>query len=502
MKLQFCGAARTVTGSCYYLDLGYTKVLVDCGAFQGSDELDQLNREEFPFDPAEIEYLFLTHAHFDHCGRVPILVRKGFKGRIISTQPTRDLTEIVLKDAANLQEEEFRRWLAREKKNASGDNGVWKDEDVRQQQVNQLGRTKVNGNGWPNSEEGSLYENKEPLFTEEDVILAMSLFDVYPLGNSVELGDGLEFRMRDSGHILGSAIFELWVNNRQGKPRKIVFSGDLGQQGQRIVRDPDMLREADYVLIESTYGNRLHKSKDETIKEFLNVLKRARKDGGNILIPSFAIERAQEIIYELNLAIENKLIDSIPVYLDSPMAMKATDIFRKYPNFYDEDARRLLEKGDDPFHFDGFNEVESAEESKRLVGMNGILILAGSGMCTGGRIVHHLANNIDKKSTHIVFVGYQVKGTLGRRIVDGEPKVRIKGVEMDVRAQVHTLGGFSAHADSRDLRYWLRGFGHSPKSIFIVHGEESISMAFAANVADELQLKTYVPYLNEVVELD
>lgn len=522
MKLQFCGAARTVTGSCYFLDLGYAKVLVDCGAFQGSDELDQLNRDDFPFDPAEIDYLFLTHAHFDHCGRVPILVRKGFKGRIIATQPTRDLAEIVLMDAASLQEEEYRRWLAREKRDEEkGDakKGGGNRTNASQYQYAQI-KSDYELNGrlpegyasnavipkpdgtWTNSEEGSLYENKEPLFTVEDVTRMMGLFDIYPFGNSVVLQDGLEFRMRDSGHILGSAMFEIWAKNDAGKLKKFLFSGDLGQQGQRIVRDPDMIREADYVLIESTYGNRLHKSKDETVKEFLSVILTAQKDGGNILIPTFAIERAQEIIYELNLSYENKLIQNLPVYLDSPMAAKATEVFRKHPTFYDEDARRLLEKGDDPFEFKELQITESAEDSKRLVGQTGIMILAGSGMCTGGRIVHHLANNIEKKNTHIVFVGYQVTGTLGRRIVDGEPIVRIKGKEMEVKAKVHTLGGFSAHADSRDLRYWLRGLGHTPKTVFIVHGEESISMAFAANVREELELNAYVPFLNEIVELD
>lgn len=493
MKIQFCGATRTVTGSCFLLDTGKTKILVDCGAFQGTYDLEALNREPFPFNPSEIEYVFLTHAHFDHCGRLPKLVKEGFNGRIISTHPTRELTEIVLKDAAKLQEEEYKRWQIREMNGQKGRNNANRDTQ--------------NGNSDSSkrhsySAEGSLYAEKEPLYTEADVDATMKLFEIYPYGNSVAIMDGLEFRMRDSGHILGAAMYEVWVKNELGRTRKIVFSGDLGQPGQRIVRDPDMIREADYVIIESTYGNRLHKSKDETVLELLSILKKAGSEGGNILIPTFAIERAQEIIYELNLFFENQLLEELPVYLDSPMAARATEVFRQFPTFYDEDARRLLEKGDDPFEFDGFEITESVDDSKRLVGRNGIVIMAGSGMMTGGRIVHHLANNIEKKNTHIIFVGYQVKGTLGRRIVDNEPEVVVKGRTMQLNAQVHTLGGFSAHADMRDLSYWLRGFGHTPKQVFVVHGEESIAVGFATNLKQELSIDTEVPTLNEVFELD
>lgn len=469
IKLQFCGAARTVTGSCHYLDTGNLKILIDCGAFQGSDELEDMNRAPFPFDPAEIDYVILTHAHYDHVGRLPLLVKQGFKGRILSTQPSRDLADIILQDAAKLQEEEYTRWMAVHK--SSGEKG---------------GGANVN----------------KPLFDLDDVMRTIERFDVYPYGNSINLKEGVEFRMRDAGHILGSAMIELWVKNALGRIRKIVFSGDLGQPGQRIVRDPDLIREADYVLVESTYGNRIHKSKDETILEFLTVLKEAQKDHGNVIIPTFAIERAQEVIYELNLFYENKLIDSMPVYLDSPMALQATDVFKRYPTFYDEDARRLLEKGDDPFSFPDFKMISSVDDSKRLATRSGVVIMAGSGMCNGGRIIHHLDNNLSKKNTHVIFVGYQVKGTLGRAILDGEPQVNLKGHKVDVYAKVHTLGGFSAHADMRDLMYWLRAFGHSPRQVFIVHGEETVAEGFAANVREELRLNAHVPIHEEVVELD
>jgi metallo-beta-lactamase family protein len=473
MKIKFLGATRTVTGSCYYVDTGSVKFLVDCGAFQGSKEADDLNRAKFEFDPASLDYVFLTHAHFDHCGRLPLLVKQGFRGRIMCTQPTRDLTSLVLLDSAKLQEEDYNRWEARATRREGEEVQIGSEEWI---------------------------ENK-PLYSEADVEETMTRFEVYPYGNSVKLKDGFEFRMRDAGHILGSAMIEFWVTTEVGRERRIVFSGDLGQPGARIVRDPDMIREADYVICESTYGNRLHKNKDETVLELLSILKEAQKDGGNILIPSFAIERTQEILYEINLFVENKLLENLEVYLDSPMAAKATEIFKMYPNFYDEDARRLLEKGDDPFHFKGLTTVESAEESKRLIDKHGAVIIAGSGMCTGGRILHHLKNNISNPKTNIVIVGYQVEGTLGRRIVEGDPTVRIFGETIEANAKVSTLGGFSAHGDQRDLRYWLRSFGHSPKQVFITHGDKEIALGFANNIKTELNIPVVVPELNEEFEL-
>jgi len=474
MKLKFCGATRTVTGSCYYIDTGEFKFLVDCGAFQGKEEIDKLNYEPFPFDPAQLDAVFLTHAHYDHCGRIPILVKQGFNGKVISTQPTRDLAEIVLLDSAHLQKEEYERWSARRKN---------KDRDVDP------------------SEEGSLYANRVPLFSEEDVQAALDLFEIYPYGASVDIKKGVEFRMRDAGHILGSAMMEFWIKTKEGRTRKIVFSGDIGQPGARIVRDPDLIREADYVVCEATYGNRLHKSRDETLLEFLAVLKQAKEEQGNVLIPSFAVERTQEVLYEINLFVENKIIEGMEVFLDSPMASKATEVFKKYPTFYDEDARRLLEKGDDPFNFPGLVMVDSAEESKRLISKKGVVIIAGSGMCTGGRIVHHIKNHIEKSNTHMLFVGYQVEGTLGRRIVDKQKEIRVMGNKLAVNAHIHTLGGFSAHGDQRDLRYWLRSFGHSPKKIFIVHADEEIAIGFGSNIRSELGIEVDIPKLNEEFEL-
>lgn len=466
MTIQFLGAAKTVTGSCHYMENDGTKFLIDCGAFQGSPELEKMNYDVFPFNPADIKYVFLTHAHFDHTGRLPMLVKQGFRGRIISTQPTRDLAKIILLDSANLQAEEAERWAAKAKKGENED------------------------------------PEPKPLFTVEDVEEMMKYFEVYPYGTSVNLQEDLEFRMRDAGHILGSSIFELWLKNEAGRLRKIVFSGDLGQPGARIVKDPDMIRDADYVICESTYGNRLHKDRNETVLELLAILQAAQREGGNVLIPSFAIERTQELLYEINLFVENRLLENLPIYLDSPMASKATDVFRRYPDFYDTDAKRLIEKGDDPFDFKGLQKIESTDESKRLISKKGIVIIAGSGMCTGGRILHHLRNNIENPTTHVVFVGYQVKGTLGRRIVDREPELKIMGQTFQNRAQVHTLGGFSGHGDQRDLRYWLRGFGNTPRQTFLVHGDEDIIAAFAEDLKKEINSNVYIPEYQETVTLE
>lgn len=468
MTIQFLGAAKTVTGSCFYVKTDNTKFLVDCGAFQGPEELEKKNYDPFPFDPADIDFVFLTHAHFDHCGRIPVLVKQGFKGRIICTQPTRDLAKIILLDSANLQEEESKRWEANAKSGSA-----------------------------------SLDEAKKPLFTEQDVEECMRFFEVYPYGTSVNITQNCEFRMRDAGHILGSAIFEFWLKNSAGRLRKLVFSGDLGQPGARIVNDPDMIRDADYIVCESTYGNRLHKDRNETVLELLSALQSAQKMGGNVLIPSFAIERTQELLYEINLFFENRLISDLPVYLDSPMASKATEIFRQYPDFYDEDAKRLIQKGDDPFDFPGLTKIESTEESRRLAAKKGVVIIAGSGMCTGGRILHHLRNNIENPATHLVIVGYQVSGTLGRRIVDGEKVVKIMGQDYQNNARLYTLNGFSGHGDQRDLRYWIRGFGRTPRQLFLVHGDEHIVKEFQQNlVKEEIDGNVYVPEYMETVNLE
>ena len=464
MRVKFCGAAKMVTGSCLYLETGHHKVLVDCGMFQGKEDRHN-NTNPFPFDPAQLDYVFLTHAHIDHCGRLPVLVKQGFHGRIVSTRATRDLVRILLQDSAHVQKDSYKRCK----------RGGRVDDDC----------------------------DARMLYTPEEANDVMQYFDTYPYGDSIKLSENLEFRMRDAGHILGSSIFELWVKNNDGRLRKLVFSGDLGQPGQRIVKDPDLVREADYVFMESTYGNRLHKSKDETLLELLSVLKIAREGNGNVLIPSFAVERTQELLYEMNLFVENNLIEGgLEVFLDSPLAQKATRIFERHTQLYDEDARRLIESGDKVFDFDGLKYIEKFSESRRLAAREGIVVVAGSGMITGGRILFHLENNISNPKSHLVFAGYQVKGTRGREIVDGAESIRLHGKNYSVKLQVHTLGGFSAHGDKSDLEYWLRALGRSPRKVFLLHGDEEVIEVFADHIRRSLNLEIEIPSLCDEVELE
>jgi len=464
MKLHFLGASGgIVTGSSYVMDMGNgLKIMVDCGMFQGEVETEALNTRDWPVPPQEIKYMLLTHAHLDHTGLIPKLVKDGFRGKIYSTDATKQLTEIILMDAAKLQEEDFKR----------------------------------------HDDSEALVRSTGPLYTQEDVMNVMPLFETYSYNQNVEIGEGVTFRMREAGHILGSATFEVWYKNGDGRERKIVFSGDLGQTGARIIRDPDFIREADYVICESTYGSRNHKDKNATLLEMLGVLNQASKDRGIVIIPSFAVERTQEILYEINLFVEKGVLQGLKFFVDSPLAIKATEIFRQYRKYYDEDAMELIRSGDDPFSFKGLYFTQSTKESMKIAEEKGAVVIAGSGMCTGGRVLHHLKNHLSDPRAHVLFVGFQVPGTLGRRIVDGEKTVRIHGQEVEVRAQVHTLGGFSAHADQTDLLYWLRSFGHSPKQVFITHGDQTSREVFAQKITEELVLNTLLPSIGQVVELD
>ncbi len=464
IKLRFLGAAGgIVTGSCHYIDTPYIKAVVDCGMFQGERKNEALNWRNFDFDPAKLDVVFLTHAHLDHVGRLPLLVKHGFKGKIIATDATRDLAYIVMQDATKLHMEAVER-----------------------------GRVTVNGQ--PVS---------MPLWDQSDVEAVMRRFQIYDYGEKVDLKKGVTFRMREAGHILGSVSFELWLQNAAGRTRKLVFSGDLGQTGARIIRDPDFIREADYVIVESTYGGRYHKDKSSTILEFLSILDDIARDNSVAVIPTFAVERTQEILYELNLLVEKNVVDpGLKFYLDSPMASKATMIFERYRKYYDQDALDLIRAGDDIFKFRGFEIIENVKQSKQLAYAKKAVIMAGSGMCTGGRVLHHLINFLPDSKNHLVFVGFQVPGTLGRRILDGAKKVRIYGKTVEVKAQVHSLGGFSAHADQGDLMYWLRNFGHYPREVFIVHGDNDNRIALKIKIENELQLSTNLPELGQEYELD
>jgi len=467
MKLKFIGASGgIVTGSSYLITLEHMNVLVDCGMFQGQKETREHNYDPFPYNPSIIDYVLLTHAHLDHVGLLPKLVKEGFNGGIICTDATKSIAEIILQDSAHLQES---------------------DRQIHGRRRHEL-------------DEDEAFHH-EPLYTQDDIAAVMARFQTHKYGEQLTLKD-IKVRMREAGHILGSSSFEVWYKNSVGRDRKIVFSGDLGQTGARIIRDPDFIREADYVVMESTYGGRNHKDRNSTLIEMLSILQEASRTKSRVVIPTFAVERAQELLYEMNLLVEKKVLKGLKYYLDSPMAIKTTEVFRAYRKYYDEDALNLLKNGDDPFSFRGLEYTQDTYQSKRIVSARSAVIMAGSGMCTGGRVLHHLKNTLPHKDAHIMFVGFQVPGTLGRKIIDGAKVVRIHGQEFPVNAQIHTLNGFSAHADQNDLLYWLRSFGHSPREVFITHGDNKNRTIFEHKVQEELHLNTNLPEAGDEVELD
>jgi metallo-beta-lactamase family protein len=432
------GAARQVTGSCHLVTCNERRVLVDCGLFQGSQEVERSNAQPFGFDPAAIDVLLLTHAHLDHCGRIPRLVREGFRGRIIATAATRELARVVMLDAASLQEEEARRARRR---NRDGDAGI----------------------------------DAEPLYTMEDALHALDFFgpDV-AYGEAVEVADGVRARFLDAGHILGSASILLELDDG-GKQCRMVFSGDLGNPGRPIVRDPQPAPAADYVVMESTYGDRPHRSLPDSIEEMYRAIRETLARHGNVIIPTFALERAQEILYYLHRGMRQGVLPgTLRVFLDSPMAISTTAIFRRHPECFDEGFRTELAHGD-PFAMPGLHFTRETSESMAINSIEGgAVILAGSGMCNGGRVRHHLKHNLWRERASIVFVGFAAEGTLARRIVDGAPRVRLFNEDVAVRAQVWTINGFSAHAAQPTLLAWL---GDAPRrKVFLVHGEPERGM--------------------------
>jgi metallo-beta-lactamase family protein len=460
MKLQFLGGARTVTGSCFYIECNQIKILVDCGLFQGENS-DEMNRRPFDYGPEDIDFIFITHAHLDHSGMLPRIVREGFTGRIVTTQATRDLLEIMLYDSAQIQESD----------------AAWQNKKaVRAAKIPVL-----------------------PLYTVEDVKKALPFFEVKPYDTIFHLGEGIKYRFLDAGHILGSGTLELWFQDSE-QEKKIVFSGDIGKKGNPIIRDPSAPIEADFVVMESTYGNRRHKPLKESIDELVEAVKVTFKRGGNVYIPSFAVGRTQDLLYILNNLVSEKRLYNIHVYLDSPLAEEATKVYLAHPEVFDEEAkgRFSTEEIDDALklHF-----IQSVQESMALNRIkSGILVIAGSGMCEGGRIRHHLKHNLWRQECSIIFVGYQGRGTLGRQIVDGAKLVDILGDEIAVKASVYTINGFSAHADQAELIDWLSCFKNSPE-VFIVHGEEEVSTSFGELVGERFGFRTHVPEKCAVFEI-
>jgi len=459
VKVTCLGGVGTVTGSSYLIESAAgKKVLVDCGLFQGGEKMEQRNWEEWGFDPAQISTLFLTHAHIDHSGKIPKLVKDGFKGRILTSPPTAELCSIMLLDAAHVQEMDAE-WQTRKNKRRSNEEVL-------------------------------------PLYTTEDAEASLKLLAPTEKDKIVEPEPGIRARMRDSGHILGSSILELWVE--EGKaPLKMVFSGDLGKKNQLIVQDPHEIFDADYLFLESTYGDRLHRSLDDSKAELLEAIEYAVSHREKVLIPAFAVERTQEILYVLGEFQRAGRLPKIPIFVDSPLAIKATEIFRKNKASYDKEAQGIVDQGYDPFNMPNLRFTASTEESKAINEAKGsAIILAGNGMCTAGRIKHHLKHNLWRPGTSLVIVGFQAQGSTGRQIVDGAKQVRIFGEMVSVKAKVFTIGGFSAHADQSDLLEWAGHFESNPK-VFLVHGEPSASESLAAKIKERLGLDVYLPKWKE-----
>ena len=461
MKLEFHGADRNVTGSCHMVRCRDKCILIDCGMYQGGREMAEENRQDFGFDPKEVDVLLLTHGHLDHCGRIPLLVKQGFRGKIVSTAATRELARLVMLDSARIQEEEAN-----------------------------FTNQKLRKNG--NREEVS------PLYTTLDALTCLDFFhDITAFNHSYNLGPDMKATFYDAGHILGSAsiLLELGEN---GCNKKILFSGDLGYSGRPILRDPATPPKADLVILETTYGDRLHKQLAPSIHELYTAIDRTLKQGGNVLIPSFALERTQEILYSLREGIDQGLVkDDVQVFLDSPMAISATEIFQRHPECFDDEAWELFKNGEDPFDLPGLHFSRETAQSIALKQVTGAVIIAGSGMATGGRIRHHLKHNLWRREAAVVFVGFAAHGTLARRIIDGQNPVRIFGREIEVRAQIYTIGGFSAHADQHDLLKWHSQTG-TPEYTFLVHGEEQAMQTFAGLLDNT---KVEMPQLHQVYEL-
>jgi len=453
------GAAGEVTGSCHLLEHAGRRILVDCGLFQGSDALEGENAHAFAFDPASIDFVLLTHAHLDHCGRLPLLARRGFRGEIIATAPTRELARLVLSDAASLQEEEAK---ARTRK---------------------------------------LRDFAAPLYTLEDAFHAMDFFGRRAeYGQDIALAPGLSVRFIDAGHMLGSA--SVVVETGEGASRRrIVFSGDLGNPGRPLLRDAEPPPAADVVVIESTYGDRDHRSTAASIAELVGAVADRIERGGNVVIPTFALERAQEILYHLADGIRDGILPrTLPVFLDSPMAISATETFARYPEYLGEEARRRLADGD----LFGLPTLRFTRETADSMALNrikgGAVILAGSGMCTGGRVRHHLRHNLWRKHAGVVFVGYAARGTPARRIIDGAETVRLFGEDVRVQARIWTINGFSAHAGQHDLLGWL---GHAaPKKAVLVHGEAERGLSALASRVEALGIDCVVPAQGQTLALD
>jgi metallo-beta-lactamase family protein len=462
IALSFHGAARNVTGSCHLLEAAGRRILIDCGMFQGEADSDRLNRAPFGFDPATIDAVVLTHAHLDHCGRLPLLVARGFQGEVLCTRATAELAQVVLLDAARIQEEDAEREAER---------------------ALRAGRAP-----------------RPPLYGLDEACAALASFGrALRYGRSYSLGAGLTVRLIEAGHILGAAqaVFDLPAPDGTGR-RRLVFSGDIGNSGRPVLRERARPPEADWVVMETTYGDRNHRSFEESARELIEAIRATIARGGKVVIPTFALERAQELLFILSRAVvAGDLPRKLPVYLDSPMAITATAVFRRHPEAFKLPFRRELMAGADPFRLPRLKLTREVEASRRINRQEGpAVILAGSGMCTGGRVLHHLRHNLWREEASVIFVGFAAKGTLARQIIDGARTVQVLGETVAVRAQIHTINGFSAHAGRDELLAWHAQTGR-PEMTFLVHGDAEGGMAAMAQALERRGLATCRPRLGE-----
>lgn len=473
MQITFLGATKTVTGSNFLVEGAGKKFLIDCGLYQGGSKEEEKNDEPFLYDPKEIDFMILTHAHIDHSGRIPLLYNDGFRGAIYTQKATMDLCSIMLPDSGHIQEQEAE-WKNRKR--------------VRQ------GKNIV-----------------IPLYTAEDAEKCMEIFKPVNYDEIIEITPEIHIRFNDAGHMLGSAIVEVWINE-DGQDKKIVFSGDIGNNDIPLLSSPTMIETTDYLVMESTYGGRLHNRNDEKANLFLNIVSETLEKNGTVVIPSFAVGRTQEILYEINNLKNNdnseefkKEYDTLmktPVYVDSPLAISATEIFRENMNLFDEETQQLIQSGDNPLEFPGLQFTKTADESKSLNEMDGAaIIISASGMCDVGRIKHHLKHHIWNPNSTILFVGYQAPGTLGRRIVDGAKTIKIFGEEIAVNARIEYIEGYSGHADQEWLMNFIYSFITKPKHIFLVHGEPDGQEILREKIVKQLGIPVTIPEFGEIYSI-
>jgi len=462
MKLQFLGAAGIVTGSCFLLDTGNARIMIECGMYQGPKEIREYNYGNFLVPPGSVDHVLLTHAHIDHSGLIPKLVKHGFQGKIFATAPTVELCEVMLPDSGFIQEMEVER---KNRKNR------------------RAGQPMI-----------------EPIYTVDDAYKSLSYFKPVMYDEIVQIMPGIRARFVDAGHILGSAMIELWVRENESEV-KLVFSGDIGNMNMPIVKDPSCIAEADYVIMESTYGSRLHDQQKEEIELLFDAIRDTYLKGGNLIIPAFAVERTQDLIYHLYLLMEAGRMPPMQVYIDSPLATAATAVFWKHRNVFDRETSDLIKKGDDLFQAPGIKFTRSVDESRALNSIDRAVIISASGMCEAGRIRHHLKYNLWRPESTVLFVGYQAQGSLGRLILDGAESVRILGDKIAVKADIRFIEGYSAHADQAGLVGWVKKFASLPREIFLVHGETESLRTLAGLLKSELGANVTIPELRQAVNL-